>query len=338
MRSRLHLLLLTTAVVVSAAAVAGTAAGAADRKPAKAEARKAVGIPPGNSVIAVARRRLVPIYARRDAKAPSRTLGRGLYGSKRVFLVAGQRRRWTWPQWVRVHLPTRPNGSRGWVRARDVKFLLDPYAVDIDLTRRVLRVRRGTRDVFRARIGVGRDAWPTPTGRYYITELLKAPSPNGAYGPYAFGISAFSSVFTRFGNGPGQVGIHGTNQPWSIGREVSHGCIRLDNRAIVWLAKRVPLGTPVRIVQRAPLPSLRRPPVERVTKAIARTTASPRRREARPAFVPLRASVLALAPVLGRALGLHAVTWVVAALGLTVEGVLEPFWREYRRQSRRPAR
>ena len=96
---------------------------------------------------------------------------------------------------------------------------------------------------------VGRSVLPTPTGRYYIVELLKQPNPNGVYGPYAFGTSAFSKVLYHFGGGPGQIGIHGTDEHGSIGHSVSHGCIRLRNRDIVRLAHLLPLGTPITILQ-----------------------------------------------------------------------------------------
>jgi lipoprotein-anchoring transpeptidase ErfK/SrfK len=39
--------------------------------------------------------------------------------------------------------------------------------------------------------------------------------------------------------------IHGTNEPWSIGQNVSSGCIRLINHDIIDLHARVPIGTPV---------------------------------------------------------------------------------------------
>ena len=39
--------------------------------------------------------------------------------------------------------------------------------------------------------------------------------------------------------------IHGTPQPWTIGRSVSSGCVRLPNEQIVDLYERVPLGTRV---------------------------------------------------------------------------------------------
>ncbi|HEX8416303.1 MAG TPA: L,D-transpeptidase [Methylobacterium sp.] len=39
--------------------------------------------------------------------------------------------------------------------------------------------------------------------------------------------------------------IHGTNEPWSIGEQMSSGCIRMLNEDIVDLYERVPVGTPV---------------------------------------------------------------------------------------------
>jgi L,D-transpeptidase catalytic domain len=95
---------------------------------------------------------------------------------------------------------------------------------------------------------VGRSVLPTPTGRYFLVELLKQPDPNGVYGPYAFGTSAFSKVLYHFGGAPGQIGIHGTDEHGSIGHSVGHGCIRLRNRDIVRLAHVLPLGTPITIL------------------------------------------------------------------------------------------
>ena len=43
------------------------------------------------------------------------------------------------------------------------------------------------------------------------------------------------------------VGIHGTNHPELIGRDVSSGCIRMHNDAITKLRAILPLGTPVTI-------------------------------------------------------------------------------------------
>ena len=54
-------------------------------------------------------------------------------------------------------------------------------------------------------------------------------------------------MLTEFAGGDGQVGVHGTNDPASIGEAVSHGCIRVPNDVASVLDERLPLGTPVRI-------------------------------------------------------------------------------------------
>jgi len=43
-------------------------------------------------------------------------------------------------------------------------------------------------------------------------------------------------------------GIHGTNNPWSIGRTATHGCIRLYDDQLAGLYDRVPSGTPIRLL------------------------------------------------------------------------------------------
>jgi len=78
---------------------------------------------------------------------------------------------------------------------------------------------------------------PTPHGTYYLVELLKQPDPYGLYGPYAFGLSAFSNVLFSFGGGPGEIGMYGTNNPSALGTDVSHGCIRISNDGITKLAQ-----------------------------------------------------------------------------------------------------
>ena len=85
---------------------------------------------------------------------------------------------------------------------------------------------------------------------YYLKELLEPPDPNGAYGPYAYGLSGFSNnpELANFNGGDGIIGIHGTNQPDKIGSDVSHGCIRVSNEVITEMAASLPLGTPVEIV------------------------------------------------------------------------------------------
>lgn len=161
-------------------------------------------------------------------------------GAPLVFLV---RRRV--PGWAQVRLPSRPNGSLGWVRSRTLALSLDPYRITVALRGHRITVWRRGRVILRAPAATGRSTLPTPTGVYYITELLEQPHPHGVYGPYAFGLSAHSNVLYNFGGGSGQIGLHGTNEPALLGTSVSHGCIRVSNALISRLARILPLGTPV---------------------------------------------------------------------------------------------
>lgn len=164
------------------------------------------------------------------------------WGARRTFLVKRIR-----DDWYEVYLPMRPNGVSGWIRARDVKLRLNPYRVEIDLSSNRLRVFEGAEALMDEPVAAGTGGTPTPTGLFYTTILVQPPDPGGAYGPYAYGLSAYSEVLFSFAGGDGQVAIHGTNDPSSIGNDVSHGCIRMNNPAIRKMASFLPLGTPVRI-------------------------------------------------------------------------------------------
>ena len=71
----------------------------------------------------------------------------------------------------------------------------------------------------------------------------------GGVGPFAYGLSGFSTVLTDLAGGEGVIGIHGTDDPSATGRRVSTGCIRLPNDVVTRLVEEVglPLGTPVTI-------------------------------------------------------------------------------------------
>jgi len=151
------------------------------------------------------------------------------------------------PQWVGVALPTRPNGSTGWVLRSQVSLTADPYRLDIDLAGHRLVLSRLGAAVVSTPIAIGASGTRTPTGDFFVTELIKLTDPAGTYGPFAFGISAHSDFLTEFDGGDGQIGIHGTDDPAGIGHDVSHGCVRLPNAELVQLVGVVPLGTPVHI-------------------------------------------------------------------------------------------
>jgi lipoprotein-anchoring transpeptidase ErfK/SrfK len=192
----------------------------------------------------------VPIYAHPAQDTPARTLPnpRPINDDPRTTVPLVMNVIREADGWIEVSLPVRPNGSTGWVRSQDVKVSGHNFHVDIDLGKFSLKVFEGNDVAHDARIGVAADNYPTPGGTDYVTELIKTSNPGGAYGPYAFGLSGYSDVLTTFAGGPGQLAIHGTNEPQRIGTKVSHGCIRVRNEDIVAMVNLgLPLGTPVTI-------------------------------------------------------------------------------------------
>jgi lipoprotein-anchoring transpeptidase ErfK/SrfK len=167
-------------------------------------------------------------------------------GTQLSFLVRSLHRRR-----ALVYLPTRPNGSTGWVPRSEVRVYREPYRAQINLRSHRLIVRRDGSVVISAPVGVGRAVTPTPAGTYYIVSRIRPYDPGSVYGAFAFGLSAHSNVFTSFGfGGDGRIGLHGTNDPSGVGHDVSHGCIRMTNRVILRLSRMLPLGTPVTITHR----------------------------------------------------------------------------------------
>jgi lipoprotein-anchoring transpeptidase ErfK/SrfK len=147
--------------------------------------------------------------------------------------------------WLEVDLPNRPNGSRGWISASAVSLHGLEYNLRVSTEQNTLMLYRNNSLLQTYSVATGTGGTPTPHGSFYLTELL-APS-NTGYGPYAFGLSAYSDVLTSFGGGPGQIGLHGTDDAASIGNAASHGCIRMSNADITTLATELPLGTPITI-------------------------------------------------------------------------------------------
>jgi lipoprotein-anchoring transpeptidase ErfK/SrfK len=148
------------------------------------------------------------------------------------------------PTWYHVQLPIRPNGVTGYVRAASVAVATVKTRIEVDVSARRLTFFRGGRVVVRAPIAVGESRTPTPTGRFYVNQEIIPYDTHGPFGPGAIGISAFSNVLTRWTQG-GPVAIHGTDDPSSIGRAVSNGCIRLQNPVLLRIFRATPTGTPV---------------------------------------------------------------------------------------------
>ncbi|MGE5557444.1 MAG: LysM peptidoglycan-binding domain-containing protein [Bacillota bacterium] len=116
----------------------------------------------------------------------------------------------------------------------------DPPVIRVNISQRRLYLYEDGRPVKSYPVAVGKPATPTPVGNFRILD--KAINPGGAFGTRWM---AFTTL---------RHGIHGTNQPSSIGNAVSNGCIRMFNGDVEDLYPRVPVGTPVIVETGAVIP------------------------------------------------------------------------------------
>ena len=172
---------------------------------------------------------------------------RPLTGTRTVLPVLGHAEGPAgWP-WVRVALPGRPNGGTGWIRARRTQARTTWWRLSVSLRARSVTVWRLGRVAHRYRAVVGAASTPTPMGRFFVEETMSL-GPRDSGSPFALATSGRSDVLRRFDGGPGQIALHGRGNLWGpLGSASSHGCIRLSDRAITWLARHIGPGVSVRI-------------------------------------------------------------------------------------------
>jgi lipoprotein-anchoring transpeptidase ErfK/SrfK len=152
--------------------------------------------------------------------------------------------------WIKVLLADRPNGSAGWVPRDRVALSRTRYGVAVRVRARRVTIFRNGKRVRRFRAVVGAPATPTPLGLAAIYERNRQPDPSAFLGPWALSLTSLSNVLESYGGGPGRVAIHGragASLLDPLGTARSHGCIRVNNDDIRWMAAKVPVGSPVRV-------------------------------------------------------------------------------------------
>jgi hypothetical protein len=119
-----------------------------------------------------------------------------------------------------------------------VFFPIPAYAekeIYINLWHRTLQLQENGKVLKTYRIGVGTRDTPSPMGVFKIID--KAENWYDGFGPRWMQLSVPWGAF----------GIHGTDEPHSIGGYVSEGCIRMYDHQVIELYKLVPMGTKVTI-------------------------------------------------------------------------------------------
>jgi lipoprotein-anchoring transpeptidase ErfK/SrfK len=151
--------------------------------------------------------------------------------------------------WLRVRLPGRPNGSKGWIKKQGTVPRMTGWHLVVRTSGRRVLVYFHGRVVRSFAAIVGKPSTPTPRGQFFVEERLRVGSGDPG-GPFALALSARSNVLRRFEGGPGQIALHGiANLGGTLGTAVSHGCVRLGNQSIRWLASRITAGVPVTITR-----------------------------------------------------------------------------------------
>jgi lipoprotein-anchoring transpeptidase ErfK/SrfK len=151
-------------------------------------------------------------------------------------------------QWLHVRLPVRPNDSAGWIKANYAELSVTRWRVVVHTAARRVDVYRSGRLVRSFSAVVGKPSTPTPHGLFAVWDKVRESDPTGFLGPWALHLTAHSNVLMNFGGGPGRVAIHGragSSLRDPLGSADSHGCIRVLNANIIWLAGVLGSGDPV---------------------------------------------------------------------------------------------
>ena len=152
--------------------------------------------------------------------------------------------------WYRVLLAKKPNGSYGWIESDYAQAVRNRWRISIDRSQRRMTILKDGRAVRRTSAVVGAKGTPTPLGEFAIREAVKQPNAGGFSGPWIFHLNANSQKLKSFDGGDGTIGIHGRGASAMgdpLGSAGSHGCVRVPNRLVSYMASRIIAGTPVPI-------------------------------------------------------------------------------------------
>jgi lipoprotein-anchoring transpeptidase ErfK/SrfK len=129
-----------------------------------------------------------------------------------------------------------------------------PSFITIDRARFTLRVYGHLRLLRSYPIAVGQVGLQTPAGLYHIQDKVVNPSWQVPFSSWTGSLAGklippgpadpLKARWLGIFNG---AGIHGTDETWSIGHAVSHGCVRMTIPEVIDLYDRVSVGTPVYI-------------------------------------------------------------------------------------------
>jgi hypothetical protein len=161
------------------------------------------------------------------------------FGSVRRLQVVGRR-----GNWFAVESDVLGNGVVGWVpRTAAVRLRTVRYAVEADLSKRLLTLRENGAVVFRRRVSIGAPGSPTPVGRFHVTDQISGR--RWRLGCCIVVLSGNQPRLPAGWRGGDRLAIHGRpSARETFGAPASAGCLHATEQTLQALA-RLPLGTPV---------------------------------------------------------------------------------------------
>lgn len=109
--------------------------------------------------------------------------------------------------------------------------------IEIDIVKHTLTLFENGKQIKQYPVGVGKSSTPSPLGEWKVVS--KGVAWGNGFGTRWMGLNVPWGIY----------GVHGTDQPYSVGSSMSHGCIRMRNKNVEELYPLVPVGTMVRIVE-----------------------------------------------------------------------------------------
>ncbi|HWJ08219.1 MAG TPA: L,D-transpeptidase [Nocardioides sp.] len=182
-------------------------------------------------------KRMVAIYDEPDGTAFAK-VGPKQFGDTWLPVITRNR------DWVQVMLPSKPNGSTGWIRSSQLAEAHSRFLVMVHLGSRTLQLFEDNREVGSWSVAIGAPETPTPVGRTFVLgQIVDDKQP---FSPVILPLGSHSDTLDTYGGGPGTVALHGWTDPTVFGEAVSHGCVRVPDDALE-LLRIVPIGTPVMV-------------------------------------------------------------------------------------------
>jgi len=245
----------TTARMWALLALLGAAGCGADERSVAPSAspdrdvRQEARLPPGKGHMLARVRAPVLVHDAPGGRPIARLRRRTPFGKPRVHAIHEVR---TNGRWLGIHSPVLPNRRTGWIENDGAKLALTRSAISlhVDLGKKRIDLRRGSRTVRRIEIAIGRAGTSTPPGRFQVTDKLRGGRfPAGSYGCCILALSARQPNLPQGWPGGDRIAIHGTPFDQTIGSAASNGCLRATDRELRILMRDVPAGSPVMITR-----------------------------------------------------------------------------------------